>query len=264
MKGKKKWILVAVVAVLVLAGAITAALLWEEQEEHSETYDMVAQAISKTEALEDVGFQISSEAMITDNGTLRKTETSGYIYKLADLQRIFVYVNTKSTTPEDPSQDFDVTVSMFSDGEHVYDNSGATDVIVDMTCEEFDQIVSGYGLYEYDEADVVQVAYAENELEIYDGGEMVVTLSKPSDAVLEAIAGSLSEVLGESVTKEELVTVSARVDYSIYDGMVTAQSCNFTVEHTCDDGRKVRYASATHVIMLENDETGDQETVPVT
>lgn len=239
---------------LAVAAAVAAVAVWApwRTEDPSEVYTMVEQAAAKTEAREDLGLQIASAAMITDNGTLRKTDTSGYIYKIAELGRVLVYVNTKSTTPEDPSRDFDVTVSMFSDGEKVYDISGGKEIPLDMSCEEFDRTVSGLSFYRYREEDVVEVRYEENELEGYDGGELSVTLSKPGDETLEAIAGSLEAVLGEPVDREKLVTVDARVDLSIYDGELCAQSCNFTVEHTCQDGRKVRYATATHVVLLED------------
>lgn len=250
---RKRWIwpVAGGLAVAVAAVAVAVWAPWRAPDK-SEVYTMAEQAIMKTEAKEDLGLQISSSAMITDNGTLRKTDTSGYIYKLADLGRVLVHVNTQSTTPEDPSRDFDVTVSMFSDGEKVYDISGVDEIEVDMSCEEFDQIVSGLSFYRYREEDVVEVAYEENEMEGYDGGELSVTLTKPGDETLAAIAQSLAEALGEPVDEEKLVTVDARVDLSIYDGLLCAQSCNFTVEHTCQDGRKVRYATATHVVLLED------------
>lgn len=237
-----------------LVAAVVAVMIWApwRAPDTSEVYAMVEQAVGKTEAKEDLGLQISSSAMITDNGTLRKTETSGYIYRISDLGRVLVHVNTKSTTPEDPSRDFDVTVAMFSDGQKVYDISAGEETEVDMSCEEFDRVVSGLSFYRYREADVVEVRYEENEMEGYDGGELSLTLAKPGDETLEAIAGSLAELLGEPVDKDGLVSVDARVDMSIYSGMLCGQSCNFTVEHTCQDGRKVRYATATHVVLLED------------
>ncbi|MBQ5711351.1 MAG: hypothetical protein IIV61_01940 [Oscillospiraceae bacterium] len=251
---KKNGLIWLAVGGLVLAVAAVAVAVWApwREPDRSEVYVMAEQAIVKTEAKEDLGLQISSAAMITDNGTLRKTDTNGYIYKVGDQGRVIVYVNTKSTTPEDPSRDFDVTVSMVSDGQKVYDISGPEETEVDMTCQEFDQIVSGLSFYRYREEDAVEVRYEENELEAFDGGELSVTLSRPGAETLDAIAGSLSEMLAEPVDPEKLVTVEARVDMSVYDGELRAQSCNFTVEHTCQDGRKVRYATATHVVLLED------------
>lgn len=244
--------------IIALLAAASILFFFLKNKHKSETYDIVTNAIAKTEAQEDFIVEIFSSALVTTDTTLRRTDTNGYIYARDNLDFVYIFANTASTTPSNPSLDFNVTVAMYSDGEQVYDNSTGKDVPVNMTCQEFNAIVSEYGLYKYDEADVVQVAYEENRLEEYKGGgEMIVTLSKPQDAVLEAYAEALTEVTGEPVNKAALNILLAQVTYSIYNDMVAAQTCNFTVEYQCADGQTVQYASSTHILYLEEDNDSD-------
>lgn len=251
--------IIPIIALLVVIFVILFFALGHRS--YSETYDIVIKAIEKTEAQADFLVEISSCAMVTTDETLRRTDTNGYIYARDHLDFVYIYANTASTTPSNPSLDFCVTVALYSDGKQVYDNSTGKEVPIDMSCQEFNDIISEYELYRYEEADVLQVAYEENQQAEYNGGEMTVTLSKPQDAVLEAYARALTEITGEPVGKSALKVILAQVVYSIYDDMVAAQTCNFTVEYQCTDGQTVQYASSAHIVYLE-EETNDDFYIP--
>ncbi len=245
----------SIVAVIAL---ITAVIILTVNGLHSETYKMVSKAIKNTEALEDFTIQISSSTLMTGGGISQQTDTEGYIYTLDNMDFVYVYANTSSDTSDESVKDFDVTASMYSDGKHVYDNStGKDEIIEDFTCEEFDEIVSQYELYKYKEPDATNVAFNESDIKGQEGeGDLIVTLSKPNDSVLNALAEGMSTATGEKVTKNDLKVISASVTYSIYDDLIAGQTCNFSVSYTRSDGEVIQYSTATHILYME--ETSDE------
>lgn len=236
-----------------LVAAIAIVIMAVLGGRSDDTYKMVQNAIRNTEAKKDPIIQLSSSSLTTGGGISQQVDTEGYIYTLSQADLTYVYVNTASSTSDESVEDFDVTVAMYSDGEFVYDNSTGKDVVIeDMTCEEFDEIVSEYGLYQYKKSDVTSVAFNENTLEgMENNGDMVVTLSRPNDGVMDALAQSMAAATGEEVDAEDLDILAASVTYSIYDEMVAGQTCNFTVSYQRADGETVQIASATHVLYLE-------------
>ena len=260
-KEKKGWhkyrplIISSAILVLAVIVVLVAVLV----KPHSETYKMVQKAIKNTEALDEYTIQIASSSLYCADGITQQIDTDGYIYVQKEIDFVYIYANTASTTSDDSVKDFDVTVSMHSDGEHVYDNlTGKDEIIEDITCEEFDEIVAGYELYRYDEKDVTQVAFEENSLEEYAGsGDMTVTLSRPNQKAMEALAEGMSTATGEEVTADDLTVVAASVTYSIYNEMVMSQTCNFTVSYERSDGKIVECSTATHILYTE--ETDDED-----
>lgn len=258
IRSRKLWIGLAVIFVAV--AVITVFILFHgTQKKKSETYTLVHTAIGKTEALDDFIIQISSSSLITDGAVSQKNTTQGYIYTLEDKEFVYVYANTTSNTTGTAAEDFDVTVAMYSDGKHVYDNStGKDELIEDMTCSEFNEIVAEYELYKYDEADVLSVAFNENTMaEGENNGDMIVTLSRPTDKVLASLAKGMASATGEAVSAEELTVLSAKVIYSIYDSMILSQSCSFEVSYKRADGKTVRYSTATNIVYVEEENFDD-------
>lgn len=245
-KQKKIWMIIAAAAAAVTALGIW--LLWPDKEPDS--HEIVAAAIQKTEDKDPFIVQIYSYGTVSAGDVSQTMQTVGYVYGENDLDYVSIYVNTSSETENADEADYDVTVAMYCDGEAVYDHTGSTAVRMDMTCEEFREIVSRYGLYHYDEADVTEITYTQNEAENYNGGQYTVTLTKPSDETMEAYAGILSDATGETVTKEDLSVLSAYVLYSIYDDEVVTQTCSFTVAYTASDGRMVRYSAVNQAAYL--------------
>lgn len=222
---------------------------------HSETYTMVMDAIEKTEAKEQFVLEFQSSSLITYGEVMQQTTSSGYIGAKKNLDEVYIHMNTKSESLPDASSDFDVTASMYSDGEKVYEYIGGTDTELDMTVDEFNEIVSQYGLYRYKESDVREVSFEENTLPEYKGsGDMTVTLKKPEREVLSAYAGTVSALTGEDVKPADLTIVSAKVVYTIYNGEVGAQTCNFDVEYTDESGEKFRLQSSSHILYFDSDE----------
>lgn len=259
---KKKIVLACVSAVIAFLVLIIVVVVTH----HSETYTMVIDAIEKTESKETFVLEFQSSSLITFGDVMQKTTSSGYIGAKKSLDEVYVHMNTKSESLPDTASDFDVTASMFSDGEKVYEHIGGTDVELDMTVDEFNGILSQYGLYRYNESDVKDVSFEENKLPEYKGsGDMTVTLSKPADEVMKAYAQSVSAVTGEDVKPSDLKIVMAQVVYSIYNGEVTAQTCNFDVEYTAENDKKLRLQSSAHIIYFDSDsETESIEFIDMT
>ncbi len=248
---KKKVVVGSVVAVLIFIVLIVVIVVTH----HSETYTMVMNAIEKTEAKEQFVLEFQSSSLITYGEVMQQTTSSGYIGAKKNLDEVYIHMNTKSESFPDASSDFDVTASMYSDGEKVYEHVGGIDTELDMTVEEFNEIVSQYRLYRYNDSDVIEVAFDENKLPEYkNSGDMTVTLKKPEREVLSAYAGTVSAITGEDVKPSDLTIVSAKVVYTIYNGEVGAQTCNFDVEYTDESGEKFRLQSSSHILYFDSDE----------
>jgi len=248
-KISKKWLLVGGAAALLVGAAVL--LLWLKAPEPT-AHELVAAAIKKTEEKKDYTIQIYSTATVSAGEVSQTVQTTGYLHTMEDTDYTSLYVNTSSESKNTQTSDFDVTVAMYCDGEKVYDNTGAAPVQMDMSCEEFRQIVSEYGLYHYELADAVDITYTPNEKEGTQGGQYSVTLAKPRDEVLVGYAGVLAEATGQTVAKEDLQVLSAYVLYSVYDGQVVSQTCSFTVECPMTDGRKAQYSAVNQVAYLQS------------
>lgn len=250
-KFSKKWLVLGGTAILLLAAVPVILWCWLKDPEPT-MHELMAAAIEKTEARDSFTIQICSTGTVSVGDVSQTVQTSGYLYTQGDKDYTSIYVNTSSDTENAEAADFDVTVAMYCDGEHVYDNTGAAPVRMDMSCQEFQQIVSEYGLYHYDPADATDITYSKNEKEGYNGGQYSVTLAKPSDEVLVGYAGVLSEATGQTVAKEDLQVLSAYVLYSVYDGEVVTQTCSFTVSCTMADGREAYYSAVNQVAYLQS------------
>ncbi len=204
-------------------------------------------AIEKTEGRSEYAVEISSSTAIILGEFEKEISTNGYIYSEGSADKTVVYVNTKSETPDDTQQDFDVTSLLYTDGKKVYDNTSGAPQQVDMSVDEFYDIVDEYELYKYDDKDVVDIEYNEKENENSEGGQIVVTLKKPDDKVLEAYASAISDMTGEDVSRDELDVKSAYAIYSVYDELVVTQTCNFNVEYVCKDSQVLKYSGSTNV-----------------
>lgn len=249
-KIRKKWLVLGGTAALLAVGSV---ILWCWPREPEQTkHEQVASAIEKTEARDSFTIQIYSTGTISAGDVRQSVQTSGYLHTEGETDYTSIYVNTSSRTENATSADFDVTVAMYCDGKDVYDNTGSVPVQMDMTCQEFQQIVGEYGLYHYDVADITDITYAETEKEGFNGGQYSVTLSKPRDEILSAYAGILSDATGETVAKENLTVLSAYVLYSIYDGEVVSQTCSFTVCCTMADGKDAYYSAVNQVTYLQS------------
>lgn len=263
VREKEKTVFIIALSVLLLIASVLVVVLMKNKPEDNEIYTFVNHAIDDTEALDKFLVQISSSAQLTVDGNVQVTKTMGYISSKDDLGDVYVYLNTTSETPKDPSGDFNVTVAMYTDGEKVYDDSTGKPVEVDMTAEEFQKIVADYKLYRYDEKDCEKAEFDENEIEEFKGGgNVTVTLTAPSDEVLSAYAEKISQVTGEKVKKNDLNIKSAYVTYSIYDDMISAQTCTFAVEYVCEDERVVQYSVTNQVVYgNDTDENEDMELI---
>lgn len=256
----KKKLIFILSGVLIFTLAVIAVILLLNGPDKSEVYIYVNDAIDKTESLEDFIVEVSSNSQISVDGKIQSTFTSGAISSKDNMNDVYVYLNTRSNTPSDKSSDFDVTVSMYTDGDKVYDDSSKKAVEIDMTPEEFREIVSEYKLYRYNEDDLVKAEFDENNIEEFKGdGNMTITLSKPSDEVLKAYAKKIESVVDENVKIKDLETKSAFITYSVYDDKIKAQTCTFAVEYICKDGKKVYYSVTNQVVYVENIEDLDDK-----
>lgn len=228
--------------VVVLLLAIALILFFSLRSGDDDVHKILAEAITKAEADKTFVLQLDTAAQITIEDMEQKTETSGYITSLEEFDITHFYLNTVSKTTDNSESDFDVTVSVYSDGEKVWDNSGGTDVELDITCQEFDEIVDSYSLYRYDTDNVKDVVYIPQELQGFDtSGEITVILTKPEDNVLSVYAEKLSEITKEKVNKDDLKVLNSVVSYSLFDGQVQSQTYSFTVEYAVDSDVVVRY-----------------------
>ena len=253
---KFKVVVGSVVAVLAFIVLIVVIVVTH----HSETYTMVRDAIEKTEAKESFTLEFQSSSLITYGDVMQHTTSSGYIGAENNLDDVYIHMNTKSESYPDNTSDFDVTASMHSDGEKVYEYIGGVATELDITVEEFNDIVSEYGLYRYRESDVKQVSFEENTLPEYKGsGDLTVTLKKPADDVLAAYAETVSSLTGDNVKQSDLTIVMAEVVYSIYNGEVGAQTCNFDVEYTDQNGKKFRLQSSSHILYFGDEDAESVE-----
>ena len=247
MKNKLQTIIISSSVLIVLLIVIFAV------SGRSDIYKMVTDAIEKTESKEDFMLEFSSSSLIMTGSVSQQIDSSGYIAAADNLENVFVQINTKSSTPSAPQNDFDITASMYSDGEYVYETVNGKDTPLDMTVEEFNDIISEYGLYRYNEPDVEKAVFEENE--IYKGsGDVTVTLKTPGRQVLQSYAAKIAEITGENISTNDLVVTRAQVVYSIYNGEVGAQTCNFEVEYTTQSGEKIRYSSSAHVLYFSTQE----------
>lgn len=248
-KISKKWVLLGGAAALLVGAAVL--LLWHKTPEPT-AHELVAAAIKKTEEKRGYTVQIYSTGTVSAGEVSQTVQTTGYLHTMEDTDYTSIYVNTSSESKNVQTSDFDVTVAMYCDGEKVYDNTGAAPVQMDMSCQEFRQIVSEYGLYHYELADAVDITYTPSEKDGAEGGQYSVTLAKPRDEVLEGYAGVLSEATGQTVTREDLQILSAYVLYSVYDGQVVSQTCSFTVQCAMEDGRNAQYSAVNQVAYLQS------------
>ncbi|MBR3988217.1 MAG: hypothetical protein IKK10_02825 [Clostridia bacterium] len=234
--------LVLMVGALSFLLAVLMIFLFNLQDTSYDVHDIVCKAIDKAEADKTFILQLDTAAQINVGNMEQKTETSGYITSVEELDLTHFYLNTFSSTTDNPDADFDVTVSVFSDGERVWDNSGGTAVELDITCEEFDEIVDSFSLYKYNTNNVRDVLYIPKEIEGFDtSGEVTVILNTPEENVLSAYAEKLSEITEEKVNANELKILNAVVSYSLFDGKVQSQTYSFTVEYITSAGIAVRY-----------------------
>ena len=240
-------------AALVLCAAAIFGVIQLRKPEKSETYAFLTSAMEKTEAAESFLAQITSKTQIAVGGDVQVITTRGYISSEDELSDVYVFLNTVSESTANPSADYNVTLSMHSDGEKVYDDSTGTREEIDMTAEEFEGIIGEYRLYRYTEKNVTRVEFDENELEQYEGGGILtVFLTKPEDTVIEGYDDAVADLSGEEVTVADLEVKSAYVTYTIYDDMVTAQTCTFAVEYITESGEKIDYSVTNQVVYLDD------------
>lgn len=251
-RNRKKllWLIFGAVAAALI---IALVLFFCMRGASDEAYKIIYEAINKAEAKKTFMLQIDTAAQIDVGNMVQKTETNGYITSIEDLDTTHFYINTASNTSGNSDSDFDVTVSIYSDGEKVWDNSGGNKVEVDMTCKEFDEIVEGYSLYRFDKKNVQDIVFLPQDVEGYDTcGEMTVMLTKPEDRVLSSYSKKLSEITGEKVENDDLKVLAAMVSYNIFDGMVQSQTYSFTVEYTTASQATVRYGVSSQLAYSES------------
>lgn len=250
----KKWMIFAG-AVTAAAVVVTGVLIWRAKKKpqpQPDYHQQLAAAIQKTEARPGFVIQLTSAGTLMIDKASRTVQTTGYLYDASDSDYAAIYVHTSSSTEHAQADDFDVTVSMYCDEKGVFDNTGSTPKKMDMTREQFLEVVDGYGLYHYDVADATEITYKDYSSEAHKGGQFSVTLRKPTDAVLEAYAGVLAEGTGEPVTKADLEILSAYVLYSVYDGELVTQTSCFTVEYKMRDGRTATYEAMNQIAYVDS------------
>lgn len=251
LKNKKLTIIMLVFTVVLVMTAVVLLIVTTQDD----TYTMVMDAIEKTESKEDFILEFSSSSLITTDSVMQQVDSHGYISAVADFDEVFVHINTKSTSSPDSQNDFDVTASLYSDGEAVYEVINDKNTPLDMSVSEFNSIISEYGLYRYKKSDVLKVGFDENQNIDYEGsGDVIVTLKKPDREVLDSYAAKLSEITGEKAGADDLKVTKAEVVYSIYNDEVGAQTCNFAVEYKTRSGETIVYSSSAHVLYLEMQE----------
>lgn len=255
-----KIIIIVSVLALAVTGMATFLFIRFYEPDTSEIYGFLTEAMENTESSEAFLAQIMSTAQLTVGDNVQITTTKGYVSSEESLGDVYVYLNTKSETPSNPSADYDVTLSMFTDGEKVYDDSTGTKEEIDITVEEFNSIINEYRLYRYNENDVEKVEFDENELEEFSGsGTVTVSLSKPAENVLRAYAQTVSELTGENVKTDDLNVNSAFVTYTVFEDRISAQVCTFAVEYVSENGETIHYSVTNQVAYIDDYENGDED-----
>jgi len=253
------WIAVSIIILTATVFLIKKLFGDKGKEKDKDSYLIVMEAIEKTESMEDFFIQTSSTSKINNGKVSQQVVTNGYIYTLDKKEFVYVYANTESKTVGSAANDFNVTVSMYSDGTHVYDNStGKSEIVEGITCDEFDKIVSEYELYKPKKEDVIKFTFNEDQ-NIKDGksGDMIISLSRLDEKVIKSIKEALSQNTGEEVNSEKINILSATAIYSIYDGTVVSQSCSFSVNYAKQNGTVVKYFTETNINYLKETDIED-------
>ncbi len=251
--------LIMTVMSLVLCAAI--ALVPVLYKDYTDLHALVSDAIDKSEAQETFMLQLTTASELSIGANTKRTDITGYIVADNNMEDVLLYLNTFSTSSYDDAEDYDVTVSLYSDGEKVYDNSTGKNVEVDVTAQEFKDIVSDFSLYRYSVEDAKEVTFAENHMEGYDkSGNVTVKLKAPSDKVLASYARAISDAVGEEIEVSDLRLNTAHITYGIYYDMVTTQQYTISVSCTLKDGQKLTYTVTSQVSYnTELIDSGDED-----
>lgn len=263
---KKKWAhklinkkLIIPAAAVVLASALIITAVMIVLSSHSDIYKMVDNAMKNSQSKSQFYLGFETTTGISKGETTYKTDTGGVIFSLNNMEDALVSINAVSTTPDNTSSDYNVTVTLYCDGENVYDVTSGKGVIENMTPNEFKEILSEYSLYMYDEKNVINEVFNENKLEQFKGcGEVTVTLDSPGDEVLKEYAEVISELTGDNVKKSDLKVNAAFVTYVIYDELVKSQTYTFSVEYMPQDGEKVVYTVSSFVSFSDDFESAEE------
>lgn len=238
--------LIMTVMSLVLCAAIVLVPVF--YKDYTDLHTLVSNAIDKSEAQESFVLQLTTASELSIGTNAKRTDITGYIVSEDNMEDVLLYLNTFSTSSYDDAEDYDVTVSLYSDGEKVYDNSTGKAVEVDVTAQEFKDIVSEFSLYRYSIEDAKEVSFAENYMEGYDkSGNVTVKLKTPSDKVLASYAQTISEAVGEEIEVSDLTLNTAHITYGVYYDMVTTQQYTFSVSCELKDGQRLTYTVTSQV-----------------
>ncbi len=255
---KKKLIITSILLVLVIVSLVLFFVLKKDNEEDPlDKYIVMAQnAIDNTENIDECYTSFNTSSLIELKESYQNLNTSGNIIRIKndeanDIETL-VSINSSSSTYPDSKGDYEITANLFSDGEKVYDNTSGTNIEVDMTADEFKEITDKFELYHFDVNDVKSTSYEPFSEMVNEGGQVVVNLKNPNDNVLEAYAAAIGDLLEENVKKDDLITKSALVIYSISQNRIVSQTCSFVVEYEHEGGENIRYSGSTQIAFDYN------------
>lgn len=215
---------------------------------NDDIYIKVSDAIRQSESQKDFSLEFTTASEIFVGSDSKRVDATGYIISTDYLENVMVFANTFSTTSYNPESDFNVTVSLYSDGDKVYDYSTGKNVEVDMSSAEFREIVQAYSLYHYDPKDAVSVVFEENSMEEYKGsGNVTVDLKTPGEATLQSFSDAIYEAIGERINPKDLTVNKATVVYKIFYDMVIAQRYDFSVSCTLSNSKTLIYTASSQV-----------------
>lgn len=259
VKSRKKLIvsLVAVVAVI-LAAVIVFSVFFKPK---TDAYKFVTKGIENAEALDDFLLEYSTRQIVTFGDATQDILTAGYLVSFDDMDTVSVEINTESYSSYDSNGNGSASVTLLYENEKVYDISTGTSQEIDISPQEFESIISDFGLYEYSPKNVEEEQLIENEKEELEGsGTVTVSLKAPEKPVLDAYAKEISSLTGESVSAKDLTPVAAFVQYGIYENKVTSQSYTFTVKYTASNGETLKYTVNSDITYVSgfSDEDYDQ------
>ena len=227
-------LVVAVVAVIIVVVVLSA--------NSTSTYKRLTKAIDNAESMSDFLLEYSTRQTVVYGSTTQDIASIGHILSIDNMDRVYVEINTQSSNSDNPDMDGTATATLYTDGKKVYDITTGTKTEVDMSADEFNDIVNEFGLYRYDPKDVKEEQFTENEKEELKGsGFITVSLNTPGEKVMQAYAQEISVLTGDDVTAEDLTPVAAYVQYYIQDDAVKTQSYTFTVKYTANNGAVLNY-----------------------
>jgi hypothetical protein len=226
-----------------------------------EGYDFLAKAVEATNSLPafQSTIQIGSESTLTSR--TNTMDISGVLDLNRQTGKASLLVKTAGKSEMDPSQDFDITTRLFSDGEKVYERSSTETKESDISMAEFREACDGYQieLFAPELVETRKVSLAEDE----DGtSTLVYYLNTLPGPVLASVVEQYRTLLDEPVEGADIVVTKAQFSFVVEGGLVTSQ--NTQIATTYEAGiRSAAYQTVSEINVTQSHEDYDFSLPPL-